>query len=125
MNETRNEADTEANKSNDDEHKQKRLTGDAIYKKVNPRNSLSDKACHITENIGHRNTTLQMNETANQADTETDESDDDEHEDKRIAGNSTDKGANPRHSRGYKSSYVTQQGCNGDTSVREKHILSS
>lgn len=49
---------------------------------------------------------LQTSETLNQTDTKTDKTDDNEHENQRIASNGTNKGADPSHRAGNKRTNV-------------------
>lgn len=111
-------ANAEADESNDDKHQKQRLTGDTGTESRDPRNSLSDKDGHVGKDSSHShaNTPLHTNEALNEADTETDESDDNKHEQERIRSDSAGKRANPLNRLSDKSRNVTQNGSNSDSS---------
>ena len=94
-----NKTDTKTNKGSDDKHLQQGLIDDAIHERTNPADSSGDERGYVSEDSGHRKTSLHANETLNEADTETNKGNDNESLNQRIGSNSADKGTDPSHGR--------------------------
>lgn len=121
-----NQANTEANESNNHEHQQKRLTSDTGTERSHPANSLSDESGHVRKQSSHshRRTPLQPHETANQANAKANESDNNKGENQRIRGNGTNKGPYPLNSFRDESGHVRQNGSdnNGSFGMKTFHL---
>lgn len=115
-NQTLNQTDTKANKGHNDEHEQQRLTGDHVNEGSYPGDGLSNKQGNLRENICHNSNPplLQTNQTLDQADTEADKGNDNEHQDQRIAGDHSDKRPNPRDSGSNQSGNRFQNSCDSN-----------
>lgn len=125
-NQTLNQAHAEAHESNDDKHQQQGLARDTGTKSGNPRNSLSDKRSHIGENLSHshRGTPLQAHQPTNQADTQTHERNNNEHENEGIGSDGTNKGADPLNGLSHKSGNIGKNSSdsNGSLSLKTYHL---
>lgn len=115
-----NETNTKADKTRNDEQQQKRLSGNSGTKRGNPRHSGVDEGSHSVENISHRNTPLDLDQSLNETDTEADKGHNDKGQNKRIIGDSTNKRANPRNRRGNKGRNIAKNSSNSDSRSRLK-----
>ena len=107
-----NETDAETNEARNDEQQQKRLSGDGRAKRGNPRHSGVNEGSHSGENISHRNTPLDLDQSLNETDTEANESHDHESENQGIGSDGTNKGANPLYSLSYQGGNIGNDGGN-------------
>ena len=92
-NETLDKADAETDKTNDNKHKEKLVTlsSQSANKGGNPRDSTRNKATNRCDYVSHEKPPLDFDKTLDKADAETDEANDDEDEQQRIAGYSSDE----------------------------------
>lgn len=95
-----NEADTEANETRNDKQQQKRLSGNGGTECRNPRHSGVNEGGNGSENISHRNTPLNLNQSLNETDTKADKGHNHKSKNKGIRSNGTNKRANPLYSFG-------------------------
>lgn len=119
-----NQADSDTDKAGNDEHQQERLRGNARDKTTNPANCRRYKRRNVRENICQKNTSLLWHmrtktgkalhalQALNQADSDADETDNDESQNQRIVNDSADKRANPRDSGRNERSDIAKDGCN-------------
>lgn len=125
-NEALNEADTEADERHNNKHEQQGLGRNAGAKSGNPRNSLSDERGHINQNLSHchRGTPLQAHETPNQANAQTHERHNDEHENQGIRSDGTDKGTDPLNSLSHEGGNIGKNSSdsNGSLSLKTYHL---
>lgn len=113
-----NEADTEADKTRNDEQQQKRLSGNGGTERSNPRHSGVNQGSDGGENISHRNTPLDPDQSLNETNTEADKGHNDKSENQGIGGNGTDKGANPLYSFGYQGGNIGYDSGNSHSGSR-------
>lgn len=74
LNQPLNETDTQTNEGRNDEQQQKRLFCNRGAKRGNPRYCSSNEGGNGTENFSHRNTPLDLDQSLNETDTQTNES---------------------------------------------------
>lgn len=101
-----NEADAEANEARNDEQQQKRLSGNGGTERGNPRHCGVNEGGNGGENISHRNTPLDLDQSLNETDTEADKGHDHKSKNQGIGSDGTNKGANPLYSFGHKGSDI-------------------
>lgn len=101
-----NEANAETNKARNDEQQQKRLSGNGGAKRGNPRHSGVNEGSHSGENVSHRNTPLDPDQSLNETDTEANKGHDHESENQGVGSDGTNKGANPLYSLSDQSSNI-------------------
>lgn len=113
-----NKTHAQTNKRRNDEQQQKRLSGNGGTKSSNPSHSGVNQGGNGIEDISHESTPLDLDQSLNETDTETDKGHDHKGQDKRIGGNGTDKGADPLHSFGYQSGNIGYNGRDGHSGSR-------
>ena len=101
-----NEADAEANEARNDEQQQKRLSGNGGTERGNPRHCGVNEGGNGGENISHRNTPLDLDQSLNETDTEADKGHDNKSKNQGIGSDGTNKGANPLYSFGHQGSDI-------------------
>lgn len=115
-NEPLDQTDTKTNEAGNHEQQQKRLTSDSTNKGIDPADSSSHQRRDRGNNLRQENTPLQTNQPFDQADTEANKAHDHKHENQRIAGNSTNKGADPRDRAGDKRTNIVNDSSKGTSS---------
>lgn len=101
-----NETNTQTNEGRNDKQQQERLAGNGITESGDPRNGGSNEGGNGSENIRHRNTTLNLDQSLNETNTEADKGHDDKSKNKGIGSDGINKRANPLYSFGNKSSNI-------------------
>lgn len=107
-----NEANAESNEARNDEQQQERLSGNGGAKRCNPRHSGVNEGSHRGENVSHRNTPLDLNQSLNETDTEADKGHDHESKNQGVGSDGTNKGANPFYRLSYQGSNICKDGGN-------------
>lgn len=98
-----NETNTKTNETRNNEKQQQWLSGNSSTECGNPRHSGVYQGSNGGENIRHRNTPLDINQSLNETNAKTDKGHNDKGKDQGIGGNGTDKGANPLYSFAHQS----------------------
>lgn len=101
-----NETDTQTNEGRNDKQQQEGLAGNGSTKSGNPRYCSSNEGGNGIENISQRNTPLDLDQSLNKTDTETDKGHDHKSKNQGIGSNGINKRANPFYSFGNKGSNI-------------------
>ena len=113
-----NETDAEANEARNDKQQQERLSGDGCAKRGNPRHSGVNKGSYSGENVSHRNTPLDLDQSLNETDAEANKGHDHESENQGVGSDGTNKGANPLYSLSYQGGNIGNDGGNSNGGSR-------
>ena len=115
--ETLDKTDTKTDKGSDDEHLQQGLGNDHINEIANPANGSRNERGYIGKDSSHGKTSLDADETLNEANTETNKGDDNESLNQRIRSDRTNKGTDPSHRR---SDHATRIGKDSSESASSR-----
>lgn len=107
-----NEANTKANEARNDEQQQERLSGNGGAKRGNPRHSGVNEGSHSGENVSHKNTPLDLDQSLNETDAKANKSHNHESEDQGVGSDGTNKRANPLYSFSYQGGNIGKDGGN-------------
>lgn len=107
-----NEANTKANETRNDEQQQERLSGNGGAKRGNPRHSGVNKGSHSGENVRHKNTPLDLDQSLNETDAEANKSHNHESKNQGVGSDGTNKRANPLYSLSYQGGNIGNDGGN-------------
>lgn len=114
-NEALDQTDTQTDEGSDNEHEKQRLSSNHIRKFTDPTNGLGNDQTDTGQNFSHAKTSLQTDQTLDQANAQTNHADTDEHQNQRIAGNGTGKITDPRHTGGNDLTHTRENGCNSNS----------
>lgn len=101
-----NETDTQTNEGRNDKQQQKRLANNGSTESGDPRNGGIYEGSNGGENIRHRNTPLDLDQSLNETNTEPDKGHDHKSKNQGIRSDGFNKGANPLYSFGHKGSDI-------------------
>lgn len=110
-----NKTNTEANKGRNNKQQQERLAGDGGTKSGDPRHSGSNEGGNGGENISHRNTPLDPDQSLNETNTEADKGHNHKSKNQGIGSDDLNKGANPLYSFGHKGSDIGNDSGNSNS----------
>ena len=82
------------------------MAGNGSTESGDPRNCGINEGGNGGENIRHRNTPLDLDQSLNETNTEADKGHDDKSKNQGIGSDGFNKGANPLYSFGHKGSYI-------------------
>lgn len=99
-----NETNAQTNEGRNDKQQQKRLAGNGTTESGDPRHCGSNEGANGGENISHRNTPLDLDQSLNETNTEADKGHDHKSKNQGIGSDDFNKGANPLYSFGNKGS---------------------
>lgn len=101
-----NETNAQTNEGRNYKQQQERLAGNGSTESCNPRYSSSNEGGNGIENISHRNTPLDLDQSLNETNTEADKGNDHKSKNQGIRSDDINKGANPLYSFGHKGSDI-------------------
>lgn len=110
-----NETNAQTNKGRNNKQQQERLTGNGSTESGNPRNSGIYKGSNGGENISHRNTPSDIDQSLNETNTEPDKGHDHKSKNQGIRSDDSNKGANPLYRFGHKGSDIGNDSGNSNS----------
>lgn len=96
-----NETNAQANEGRNDEQQQERLSGNGGAKRGNPRYSGVNQGGNGSENISHKSTPLDLDQSLNKTNAKANKGHDYKSQNQGIGGNGADEGTNPLHGFGH------------------------
>lgn len=121
-NETLNQPNAKTDKAGNDEHEQKRRTGDSRGKRRHPTNGSSNERGYLSKDISHIvPPVLDAGKALNKANTDADKADDNERENERIRRNCTSERRNPLDALSDKRSHIGKNGGDSHSSFLKNH----